>query len=297
MRVFVAGRSGQTAAALAEQAERAGDIEIILAGRSELDIRDAASVARQAAAARPDVVVNAAAYTAVDKAESEPEAALAVNGQGAANLAGAAAAIGVPLIHLSTDYIFDGTKTEPYVETDAAHPQGAYGRSKLAGERAVAAATPRHVILRTAWLYGPFGVNFVKTMLRLAAEGKEPRVVDDQHGNPTYTPDLAAAILAVARCIAVGSPRPDLFGVFHLVGPEATTWYGFACEIMAASRAAGGPAARVTPIPTSGYPTAAKRPANSRLATAKIEAVYGLRLPPRAASLAACVRRLYGDRG
>jgi dTDP-4-dehydrorhamnose reductase len=292
MRILVAGRSGQAGTSLAERAGSAPDLEIIVAGRPELDIEESGTLARTVAAAKPDVVVNAAAYSAVDKAETEEDRAFAVNATGAGNLARAAAAIGAPIIHLSTDYVFDGRKAGPYVETDPPNPQGAYGRSKLGGEIAVAAANPRHVILRTAWLYSPFGANFVKTMLRLAETREEIRVVDDQHGNPTYVPDLAGAILAIARRLSSAPEAPQLHGLFNLAAPETVSWCGFAGEIMAASRAAGGRAARIVPIPTSQYPTPAKRPANSRLDCRKIKAVYGITLPQRAVSLDECVRRL-----
>ena len=292
MRILVAGRSGQAGTCLAERAGSAPDLEIVVAGRPELDIEQGGTLARIVAAAKPDVVVNAAAYTAVDRAETDEDRAFAVNVTGAGNLAKAAAAVGAPIIHLSTDYVFDGRKPEPYVETDPTNPQGAYGRSKLAGESAVAGAHPRHVILRTAWLYSPFGANFVKTMLRLAETRDEIRVVDDQRGNPTYVPDLTGAIIAIARRLAATPQAPDICGLFNLAAPETASWCGFAGEIMTASQAAGGRAARIVPIPTSQYPTPVNRPANSRLDCRKIQAVYGIRLPKRAASLADCIRRL-----
>ena len=185
-------------------------------------------------------MINPAAYTAVDKAESELDLAFAVNRDGAGAVAACrAAACGAPVIQISTDYVFDGAKAEPYVESDPVAPQGVYGRSKLEGEQVVAAANPRHVILRTAWVYAPFGANFVRTMLRLAAERDSLRVVDDQVGCPTYAPDIAEAVLAIGRQIVGDGWRDDFAGVTHLAGPEALSWCGFARRIVAG----GGPRA------------------------------------------------------
>lgn len=284
LRIAVIGMQGQLARALAEAGNAA--VAVTCIGRPQLDLAKPESVAAALAAQPADLVVNAAAYTAVDRAESEPDLALAINRDGAAAVAAACARRRLPLIHLSTDYVFDGTKAAPYREDDSCQPQGVYGRSKLAGEQAVQAACPGAVILRTAWLHSPFGGNFVRTMLRLAGEGQALRVVADQKGSPTYAPDLAAAILAMAPPLAGGDAA--LSGIFHLAGAGAASWHDFAVAIMAAA----GRTVPVTAITTADYPTPAKRPANSVLDTAKIAAAYGIRLPPWQDGLRRCVARL-----
>ncbi len=243
----------------------------------------------------PDIVVNPAAYTAVDKAEAEPALAFAVNRDGAAAVAAAAAEVGAPVIQLSTDYVFDGDKAAPYVEGDPTNPQGVYGRSKLEGEVAVAAANPRALILRTAWVFAPYGGNFVRTMLRLAAERDRLRVVDDQIGCPTYAPHIADAILAICGRIAGDGWRGAYAGVTHLAGPDAVTWCEFARRIVAGAAARGGRAVPVDAIATADYPTAAKRPANSRLDTARLAQVFDIRLPPLDVALDDCLDRLLGE--
>jgi dTDP-4-dehydrorhamnose reductase len=193
--------------------------------------------------------------------------------------------------------VFDGAKDGAYVETDLPSPQGVYGRSKLEGEQAVAAANPRHLIARTAWIYAPFGSNFVRTMLRLSAERDSLRVVDDQIGCPTYAPDLAEAILAVARTWSREGWRSEHAGVTHFAGPDAVTWCAFARQIFAGAAARGGRSVEVEAITTEQYPTPASRPANSRLSTARLQSLFGLRLPPLDHSLSACLDRLLGERG
>ena len=240
-------------------------------------------------AARPDVVINPAAYTAVDRAEDEPDLAFALNRDAPAVMAAAAERAGAVFIHYSTDYVFDGTSSTPYVETDPTGPTSVYGASKLAGERAVAAANTRHVILRTAWVCSPDGTNFLKTMLRLAAERPELKVVDDQHGSPTFAADIAAATARIAA-IAVASPTgEEQCGTFHLVSEGATTWCGFAREIMAASKARGGPSVPVHAITTADFPTKARRPAYSKLDTAKVQRVYGVVMPEWRTALGVCL--------
>jgi dTDP-4-dehydrorhamnose reductase len=199
--------------------------------------------------------------------------------------------MGAVLIHVSTDYVYDGTKATPYVEDDPTAPLGAYGRSKLAGEDAVRSAVRRHVILRTAWVHSPFGGNFVKTMLRLAGERPEVRVVDDQIGSPTYAPHLAEAILAIAR-IAVEEPERRVWGTYHATGTGYVSWCGLAREVMRVSGAQGGPSANVVPITTADYPTPAKRPANSRLECSKLSKTFGVTLPDWQIGVSDCVMRL-----
>ncbi len=290
MHILVTGSQGQLAQAM-RAAENPG-IAITTLGRPDLDITDAASIARAIANHRPDIVVNAAAYTAVDKAESEAEAAFAINRDGAGNVARAAFETGLPVIQISTDYVFPGDKTAPYLEADATGPTGVYGRSKLAGEEAVAAANPRHVILRTAWVYSRFGANFVRTMLRLAADREMVRVVADQHGTPTHAPDIAAGIIAVSAHVLKHPHARDWRGVFHMVSKGETTWAGFAREIFDQSARLGGPSARVEPISTADYPTPARRPANSRLDISRFTATFGHTLPHWSAGVPETVQAL-----
>jgi dTDP-4-dehydrorhamnose reductase len=296
MRIVVTGREGQVARSLRERGAAAG-VEILPLARPEIDLARPRSIQAPLSALRPDAVVNAAAYTAVDRAESEREQAFAINATGAGAVAAAAAALGVPVIHLSTDYVFDGALDRPYVESDVPNPMTAYGQSKLDGERMVAAAQPDHAILRTAWVYSPFGKNFVRTMLALAAQRAEISVVGDQHGSPTGALDIADAILAVARRMIERPGTAELRGVFHLAGDGEASWAEFAEAIFDESRAVGGPSARVIPIPSSAYPTPARRPANSRLNGDRMQAVFGVRLPPWRPSLSACVRRLVREGG
>jgi dTDP-4-dehydrorhamnose reductase len=292
MRLFVIGAEGQVARSLREAASRSENIVFGFGARPDLDLLRPASITKALADFRPDLVVNPAAYTAVDKAESEPDLAFALNCDGARAVAAAAADRGVPVIHLSTDYVFDGKKKEPYSETDPVGPQGVYGRSKLDGELAVAEANPKHIILRTAWVYAPFGSNFVRTMLRLTAERDRLRVVDDQSGCPTYAPDIAAAIIAIAQKWADSDWHSKYAGVTHIAGPDARTWCGFAREIVQGAAERGGRPIRVDPISTSDYPTPATRPANSCLSSERLEAVFGVRLRPLKSSLADCLDRL-----
>ena len=297
MRIAVTGRTGQVAQSLIERGAAAGH-NVIPVGRPQIDLAHGNIEAIRAAleAARPDVVVSAAAYTAVDKAESEPERAFAVNAAGAGAVAGAAAALGLPLIHLSTDYVFSGDGSRPWREDDPTGPAGIYGASKLAGEAAVLAAHDNAAILRTAWVFSPFGGNFVKTMLRLAAERGEVSVVADQFGNPTSALDIADGVLAVAANLAA-RPDPALRGLFHMTGAGEANWAQFAEAIFAESAARGGPAAAVRAIATADYPTAAARPANSRLDCGKLERHHGVALPHWRGALGAVIERLLGEQG
>ncbi|WP_095198622.1 dTDP-4-dehydrorhamnose reductase [Mesorhizobium carmichaelinearum] len=291
MRLVVTGRDGQVAASLLEAGQAHAGVEVVAIGRPELDLARPETVIDAIVVAKPDIVVSAAAYTAVDQAEDEPDLAFAVNATGAGKVAEAAARLGVPIIHLSTDYVFDGSASRPYIETDATAPLGVYGASKLAGEQAVAAAGPRHLILRTAWVYSPFGRNFVKTMLRLAADRDEISVVADQWGNPTSALDIADAILHAAAMLH-GDKDFDAFGVYHLAGTGETNWSGFARHILDTSQASGGPWADVRDIATKDYPTKARRPANSRLSSAKFAAVFGWGAPEWRESTKRVVRRI-----
>ena len=275
--VLLTGANGQV---WWEIARRTNGLALDALTRADLDIGRRDAVMAAVTAAKPKVVINAGAYTAVDKAESEREAAFAINRDGPGYLAEACAAIGATLIHISTDYVFDGTKHGAYTESDATAPLGVYGASKLAGEAAVRAALPNHVIVRTAWVHGIHGHNFVKTMLRLARERDTMRVVDDQHGCPTFAGDLAEAILAVARRVLAGTVPMDGHGTFHCVGAGETTWCGFARKIVADAAPHLGKQPAVEAIATADYPTPAKRPANSVLDCAKLARVYGVKMRP-----------------
>ncbi len=296
LRVLVAGREGQLAQALVPAFATAG-WRVAAKGRADgLDLTGPADAITEAVRAEaPDLVVNAAAYTAVDRAETEPAAASAVNRDGAAALAAAAAAVGAPVVHVSTDYVFDGAKGQPYAESDATAPIGAYGRSKLEGEAAVLAANPRAAVLRTSWVCSATGQNFLRTMLRLAEAREEVSVVDDQRGAPTFAADLAAAILAMAPRLAASPAGDEAFGVFHLSGAPDTTWHGFASAIFAGAAARGRRAPALRAIPTSAYPTPTRRPADSRLDCSRIAAVHGVRRPDWRPALERCLDDLLGD--
>jgi dTDP-4-dehydrorhamnose reductase len=290
VKILVIGREGQLARGLVEAADPSG-VQVVAFGRPDIDLVDEKSVAAVVSRERPDAVVNAAAYTAVDAAESQPGPAHAVNALGAEYVARACAAHAIPIVHISTDYVFDGTKESPYREDDPTGPISAYGRSKLEGERLVAQASERHLILRTAWLHSPWGANFVKTMLRLAADRPSISVVDDQKGSPTYVPHLAGIVLAVAAR-AASDPAGTRWGIYHAVDAGETTWYGFAREVFRSAAEHGLPAARTAPIATADFPTPARRPANSRLNCEKLRLSFGLELPDWRLGVAECVARL-----
>ncbi|MDX2275845.1 MAG: dTDP-4-dehydrorhamnose reductase [Hyphomonadaceae bacterium] len=290
MRLVVTGTQGQVARALAET--QAPGMEIVAIGRPAMDLLDPASVTRAIRKAAPDVVVNAAAYTAVDDAEKEREAAFAINEAGARAVAQAAAALGAPVIQLSTDYVFDGAKAGLYVESDPTGPVSVYGASKLAGEHATAGANANHVILRCAWVYSPFGKNFVRTMLRLAETREELGVVADQRGGPTSAHDIAGACVRIALNLLMRPDESELRGVFHLAPQGEAVWADFAEAIFAGAEARGAKGARVKRISTADYPTPAKRPANSRLDASKLAGGHGVRLPDWRQSLDICLDRL-----
>jgi dTDP-4-dehydrorhamnose reductase len=291
LRVVVTGRQGQVVQALSQRAEQAGT-EVIAIGRPTIDLLKPQGVVAALEAARPDVIISAAAYTAVDLAETEPDVAWGTNVTGAGAVGQAAAALSVPVVHLSTDYVFDGKMDRPYREDDPTLPTGTYGISKLAGEHAIAAANSNHTILRTAWVYGPLGKNFVRTMLMLAGSRLEVSVVADQQGSPTSAQDIADGVLTVARNLIDNPDDAALRGIFHMTGGGETTWAGFAEAIFALSRQAGGPYARVHSISTSEYPTPAERPKNSCLNCSKIAQLHGVRLPAWRESLQRCIARL-----
>ena len=274
--ILVFGGNGQ----LGQELTRAGTTSatpLVALSHAQADIADPAAVRDAIKRHDPSLVVNAASYTKVDLAETEIEASRSANEVGPAILAAACATTGVPLIHISTDYVFDGTKQGSYVEGDPVAPINSYGRSKAAGERAVRESTPLYVILRTSWIYGEFGQNFLKTVLRLAATRDELRIVSDQRGCPTSTPDLARAILAVARELRGGD---KIWGTYHFAGSGVTTWHGFASRIVAAQAPLTGRTPRVVAITTDEFPTPARRPANSELDCSLFQRVFGFRGRP-----------------
>lgn len=292
IRIAVTGRHGQIARALCECAS-AGRCEVRCIARPELDLSRPETIVAALAPVSADVLVNAAAYTDVDGAQAEPHLAALINARAPAALAVFAEARGIPLIHLSTDYVFDGTKSTPYVEDDPIGPLNVYGRTKAAGEQGVARAMAHHAILRTSWVYSPHGRNFVRTMLGLAARQAEVRVVADQVGQPTAATDIAHGIFAVARNL-ISASSPQSYGTFHMAAAGETSWAEFAEAIFQASRQRGGPAARVVPIATANYATRARRPANSRLDCSRIARVHKVALPHWRASLERCVGRILG---
>ena len=273
--ILVTGGTGQVAHAL----ERlAGGRAMLRVGRPGFDFDHPERVRPALREVAPSVIVNAAAYTAVDKAESEPDAADRANHLGPALLAAYCAEVGIPLIHISTDYVFDGLKGTPYVEADATSPTGVYGATKLAGERAVAASGARAVVLRTSWVYAASGRNFVLTMLNAAKKTSTLRVVADQRGCPTAADDLAAAILAIADRLATGWDDA-LGGVYHAAGSGEATWHGLAEAVFARAERHGLARPTVTPIATADWPTPARRPPDSRLDCGKLRLAFGLVLP------------------
>jgi dTDP-4-dehydrorhamnose reductase len=289
MRIAVTGSKGQLATSLLERARLKA--EVVALGRPAFDLTDRAAVVSELGAARPDVVVNAAAYTSVDKAEAEEAEAVRVNGEGAGYVAEAAARLKVPLLHLSTDYVFDGALDRAYREDDPTAPIGAYGRSKLAGERLVTERCENSVVLRTAWVYSPFGANFVRAMLKLNETRDKVDVVADQRGNPTSALDVADALIAIAARVK-GDASPALRGVFHMTGSGEATWADFAEAIFREAAARGRRQTKVKRIATADYPTPARRPANSRLDNTKLARVYGFTLPEWRKSLTGCCARL-----
>ncbi|MGE6568330.1 dTDP-4-dehydrorhamnose reductase [Shewanella vesiculosa] len=275
MKMLLVGKNGQVGSSLVDQLNTLTDITLLALDRVQLDITDTTKVDQLVAEFQPDIIINAAAYTAVDKAEQEQQLAYAINRDGPCNLAVAAQKIDATIIHISTDYVFSGDKSGSYSETDDTQPQGEYGRSKLAGEKAVAAACAKHVILRTAWVFGEHGNNFVKTMLRLAKTRDTLEVVADQFGGPTYAGDIASAIVSIAKQIASNNPA---YGIYHYSGFPQVSWHDFAQSIFTIAQNQGflNQAINVNKISTQDYPTPVKRPANSRLDCDKIHKTFGI---------------------
>lgn len=291
--ILVVGRSGQIASEL-ERATLPPGFTLQARGRDSLDLRRPDAAARAIAESGAAIVVNTAGYTAVDRAETEPDAAYAINRDGAAAVAEGAARARAALIHFSTDYVFDGARPAPeaYREEDPVAPLSVYGASQEAGERVVRARLDRHVILRTAWVYSAVGPgNFVKTMLKLGAERPELKVVVDQRGSPTAASDIVRAVVEIACRIAAG--KSDGFGTFHFAGAGATTRFGFAQAIFGWLAAHGRPVPRLVPVPSSAFPTPARRPANSALDCARVGRVYGILPRPWERSLAECMAELF----
>ncbi len=259
------------------RAAGAAQLDVAALDRAALDIADRAAVRASLEAIKPALAVNAAAYTKVDQAESDVDNATRVNAVAPAILAEECARVGIPLVHFSTDYVFDGRKQGAYREDDPIDPINIYGRTKAEGEQAVRAANDKHVILRTSWVYGEFGNNFLKTMVRLAKTQPELRIVADQTGNPTSTRDLAAAVLHIAPRLIEGD---GVWGTYHLSGTGTTTWFGFAETVVAASEKVTGRKPPVTPIGTADFKTAARRPGNSALDCGKFAAAFGFRARP-----------------
>ena len=296
MRLLVTGALGQVGYELRRTLSVLG--EVVPVDLAEMDLSSPDAIRAKLREVAPQLIVSAGAYTGVDAAESAAELAMAVNGTAPGVLAEEAKRLGAALIHYSTDYVYDGTKSTPYDETDAPNPLGVYGRSKLAGDLAIAAAAPAHLVLRTSWVYGARGRNFLLTMRRLARERAELRVVDDQVGAPTWCRAIAEATAQViARCNERGSPVAriaEASGVYHLTCAGATSWFGFTRAIVAGSPAGDRPAPKLVPIATSEYPTPARRPANSVLSNDKLARTFGVRLPAWDAALGMCLEDMAG---
>ena len=285
LKILISGKTGQVALEL--QKHLGGLGELIVLGRNDLDLSKPEQIRAQVRAHRPDLIINAAAHTAVDLAESEPELAFAINGVAPGVFAEEAAALGIPLIHYSTDYVFDGNKPAPYTEDDTPNPLGVYGKSKLAGERAIAATGAEHLILRTSWVYSTHGKNFLLTMQRLLQERPELRVVADQIGAPTWAGTIARSTrLLIERWQAA---EAGAWGVYHLTAQGETSWFGFTQAIAEHLSAQGKPCATLEPIPASAYPTPAARPQNSRLDCSRLEREWQVVQPAWQNALRECL--------
>lgn len=287
-KILVTGGNGQLAVSLSAL----GGEQVIRIGRPEFDFDQPETIAAAVSRYKPHAVVNAAAWTAVDLAESEPEAARRANETGPALLAAACAEIGVPLVHVSTDYVFSGDKGSPYVETDPIAPQTVYGTTKAAGEAAVLAANPQTAVLRTAWVYSAHGKNFVRTMIAAGAKNPRLRVVGDQIGNPTSSDDLARAILAILARVSKTGWQPEYAGVYHATAQGETSWHGLAVAALEAAARLGRPMPEIDAIRTEDWPTPAKRPQDSRLDCSKLASVFGVQLPDWHATLVPTVETI-----
>ena len=295
MKVLVTGAQGQLARSIIERGAARAEFEIVAFGRPELDLEIAGSGEEAVATVRPEVVINAAAYTAVDKAEDEPERAYRINARAAHEIAAAAGRIGANVIQISTDYVFDGRAEGPYAEDANPNPLGVYGRTKLVGEEQVRDANPNHVIVRTAWVYSPFGRNFVKTIMSAATDRDSLDVVDDQRGNPSSALDLADGLFRILDEWVEGR-QTGLGETYHLAGTGSTSWFGFAQVIMEECRRLGLPAAEVRPIRTADWPTKATRPANSSMSSEKFARDFAFSMPRWEQSLSEVVGRLTAER-
>lgn len=295
MRVLVIGRSGQLARALSEAGNDVG-AEVVTLGRPDIDLASGAPIVSRIGDFTPEVIVNAAAYTNVDGAEDDENAAYAINAGGASKVAVAAASLAVPIVQISTDYVFNGSAGVPYVETDTPDPLGAYGRTKYAGELLVGRYA-NHAILRTSWIYSSMGSNFVRTMLQLATNRDEVRVVDDQFGCPTSARDLAGGVLTVCENLYTRPENSSYRGTFHLGSLGDGSWADVAEATFEFSARIGGPSARVVRIGSRDYPTRAQRPSNSRLNSKKIATVHNVRLRTWKQALAECVEEIVAERG
>ncbi len=293
-RILVTGRGGQLATGL-EAALPTQGFEALLVGQPEFEFDKPETVIAAFAALKPDAVVNCAAWTAVDAAEDDEAGAFRANALGPALLGQLTREAGIPLIQISTDYVFDGLKGAPYLESDLPNPLGAYGRTKLAGEWAARAANPRSIILRTAWVFAPMGKNFLRTMLALGAQRPELRVVADQWGSPTAAPDLADAIASILARLRADGWRDDLAGTYHATGSGFTNWHGFAEAIFTEAARHAAPHPKVHAITTADYPTKAKRPADGRLDNGKLARVFGVALPAWEAGLARVMAALHNS--
>ncbi|NRQ18230.1 dTDP-4-dehydrorhamnose reductase [Ensifer sesbaniae] len=290
-KVIVTGCEGQVARSIIERAMHLRELEFVTIGRPELDLADPAGLTKKLVDLKPNAIVSAAAYTAVDKAEGDVKTAFRINGEAPREIAKAASVLRIPLVHLSTDYVFDGSKSDPYSETDLTCPVSVYGASKLLGEQAIADTTDNYAVLRTAWVYSPFSRNFLLTMLRLAQDREEISVVDDQHGNPTSALDIADGVIAVVQNL-IASDASELRGTFHMTASGTASWADFASYIFAVANDLGIPTSRVRRISTNEYPTPARRPANSRLSCERLADIHGVRLPDWQASTMAVIKRL-----
>ena len=285
LKILISGKTGQVAVEL--QKHLAGLGELIVLGRDVLDLSQPDQIRAQVRAHKPDLLIIAAAHTAVDQAENEPELAFAINAIAPGVFAEEAAALGIPLIHYSTDYVFDGSKPAPYTEDDATNPLGVYGKSKLAGELAIAASGAQHLILRTSWVYSTHGKNFLLTMQRLLQERSELRVVADQIGAPTWAGTIAQSTRALIERWQSGDAAA--WGTYHLTASGETSWFGFTQAIAGHLTAQGKACATLEPIPASAYPTPAARPQNSRLDCSKLAREWGVTQPDWEAALSECV--------